>query len=214
MIHAVSVGELNAAIPLIEGLLRARPELHIVITTTTLTGDDRANELFGSKPNFTVARFPLDLTNYLKRFLDSVRPDLVVLMELELWPNLMAICEDRKIPVVVGNGRITGPSYKKYGLLGPIARKMFSARACRLCRKKFMPTDSDRSGARDVRVVGTMKFDSASTIEPPGVEDVARAMGIDRRYPIVVAGSTGPGEENLLLDFYARCLGASRICSL
>lgn len=206
MIHAVSVGELNAARPLIDGLLKALPDLHIVITTTTLTGDERAIELYGSKPNFTVERFPLDLSNYLKRFFDAVRPDLVVLMELELWPNFMAICESRKIPVIVGNGRITQPSYKKYRLLGPITRKMFSRATVSLVQEKIYADRFRHLGAKDVRVVGTMKFDSASTSEPAGVEELAGAMGIDRRHPTVVAGSTGPGEESLLLDFHARCL--------
>ena len=206
MIHAVSVGELNAARPLIDGLLQAQPDLHIVITTTTLTGDDRAIELYGSKANFTVARFPLDLTNYLDRFFNAVRPHLVVLMELELWPNFMAVCEARKIPVVVGNGRITEPSYKKYRLLGPITRKMFSRASVSLVQEEVYAERFRNLGARDVRVVGTMKFDSASTNEPDGAEELASAMGLDRRHPTVVAGSTGPGEESLLLDFYARCL--------
>jgi len=206
MIHAVSVGELNAARPLVDGLLRALPDAHIVITTTTTTGDERAMELYGSKANFTVARFPLDLSKYLKKFLDAVRPDLVVLMELELWPNFMALCDERKIPVVVGNGRITEPSFRKYKLLGPISRRMFSRVSASLVQEEVYAQRFRDLGARDVRVVGTTKFDSASSSAPSGVDELTRVMGIVRGHSTIVAGSTGPGEEAVLLDFYARQL--------
>ena len=107
MIHAVSVGEVNATRALVDALSRERPDVHVIISTTTQTGYDRGEQLFGRAKNVTLIRYPLDFTAAVTRVLDKLRPDLVVLMELEVWPNFVEQCIRRKIPIILANGRLT-----------------------------------------------------------------------------------------------------------
>src|SRR5580765_740877 len=128
MIHAVSLGEINATKMLAGRLRELRPDLQVIISTTTETGYARAMELYGNngeqkspdlllnqEPNpFTVIRYPLDFTPAVSRVLDNLRPSVVALMELELWPNFIRQCARRNIPVVLLNGRVTEPSFRRY----------------------------------------------------------------------------------------------------
>jgi 3-deoxy-D-manno-octulosonic-acid transferase len=208
-IHAVSVGELNAARALVEQLLVRRPDLHIAISTTTTTGHTRAVALFGALPGFNIVRFPLDFTFALRRYLDSIRPDLLVLMELEVWPNLARVCERRRVPIVIANGRMTEPSFRRYRMLGWLSRRMF-ARVTRVVAQDQVQADRfARVGvaAERILVAGTMKFDSASTEAPSEPsERLASDLGIDPAHPLLVAGSTGLGEEAMLLSIFRALL--------
>jgi 3-deoxy-D-manno-octulosonic-acid transferase len=206
LIHAVSVGELNAARGLIDQLRERVPDVQIVITTTTQAGLARAGELYGEKAGFGVVRFPLDFSWRVDRLLDAARPDVVVLMELELWPNWMKRCAQRDIPVVLANGRITEPSYRRYQWLGPVTRRMFGRLAFAFAQDQ---TFADRFAGLGVHrdrlcVGGSMKFDAASIgSDVPGTDNLARDLGLDRsRDRILVCGSTGPGEEAICLDLY------------
>src|SRR5882724_402368 len=106
MLHAVSLGEINAARALVDLLIQQLPELRVILSTTTDTGYDRGRQLYADKaPNVTLIRYPLDFTSAVERTLDTLRPDVVVLMELELWPNFVRSCRKRDIPVVLANGR-------------------------------------------------------------------------------------------------------------
>jgi len=96
------------------GLQQARPELQVIVSVTTDTGYERGKQLYGLTPNVSLVRFPLDFTSAVVRLLNAVRPSLVVLMELELWPNFLRQCAKRHIPVVLVNGRMTSPAFKKY----------------------------------------------------------------------------------------------------
>ena len=174
MIHAVSVGELNATPALVAYLSKARPGLHFVISTTTETGYARALELYG-KPEqqytFTVIRYPLDFTDPVAFLLDNLRPSVVVLMELEVWPNFMRQCARRNIPVLLANGRITEPSFRKYKWMGAVGRRMFRRLSCVCVQDRTYAQRFTSLGVREdrVRVVGTMKFDNAPVAdEIPG----------------------------------------------
>ncbi len=208
MIHAVSVGEINATRALVAGLRERVGGVHLLITTTTKTGLARADELFGRDADVTVARFPLDYSQAVHRLLDAARPDVIVLMELEVWPGMMCAAKSRKIPVIIGNGRITANSARAYAWLGPIGRSMFSRvdqclaqDTTHAARFKALGVPSDR-----ICIAGTMKFDSAPLIQS---RDDIRQLGQSLReslaltQPLIVAGSTGPGEEAMLLDLYA-----------
>src|SRR5512133_1324180 len=92
MIHAVSLGEMNATRALVRTLAEARPELRFVVTTTTDVGWEAAGKLYGADPKVRLVRFPLDFTGPVARLLDTLRPTVVVLMELEVWPNFMLQC--------------------------------------------------------------------------------------------------------------------------
>src|SRR5262249_41618520 len=125
MIHAVSMGEVNATVSIIRMMVERIPEMQIILSTTSDTGFERATKLHQSSKNVTVVRFPLDFTWAVQRALDALRPDVVVLMELEVWPNFMQACQRRQIPVLIANGRLTAWSYRGYRALGPLASTMF-----------------------------------------------------------------------------------------
>lgn len=197
MIHAVSVGEVNATRTLIDALLEKHSDrLRIVLSTTTDTGYARARSLYEGRCH--VVRYPLDFSWMVRRFLNRVRPDAVLLMELELWPTFVATCAGRGIPVGVINGRLSERSFRGYrrfkAFIGPTFRKL--AVACvqdDAYAERFaaMGVPTER-----LHITGTMKWDTAEIADHiDGMDELAAAMGIDRSRPLVVAGSTGPGEE-------------------
>ena len=199
LFHAVSVGEVNAIVGLVDQLA-AQNEIDLIIATTTDTGFARAQQVFA--PRFPVVRYPLDFSVAVKRFLDAVQPDALALVELELWPQMLALCTRRRIPVCVINGRLSERSFNRYRLIKPLVKKTFARLAAAGVQT---PAYADRFIAlgtpRDrVHVLDTMKWDTTQlTDHLPGADELANAMGIDRHRPIVVAGSTGPGEEQLLI---------------
>jgi 3-deoxy-D-manno-octulosonic-acid transferase len=205
MLHAVSLGEMNATRAMAAELLASSPPLQIIISTTTQTGYARGQELYGQDPRVIIVHYPLDFSSAITRFLDSLKPSVVVLMELEVWPNFVLHCHRRGIPVLLVNGRLTAGSFKNYRLGGPLVRRMFG-RLSRVCAQdaqyadRFMAlgTPVDR-----VSVTGTMKFDTAQIADRiAGDIELAEALGLSSDQPIWVCGSTGPGEEALLLDVY------------
>jgi len=207
LIHAVSVGEVNAISKLVDVLhTQAEGSLRIVVSVTTDTGTARARQLF--EPTHRVERFPLDFGRCVKRFLDRVNPQLVALTELEVWPNFVEECNHRGVPVCVINGRLSARSFRQYRRLTALVRSAFAKLTAVAAQtdeyaQRFVAlgTPPDR-----VRVLDSMKWDTADVIDSPAVESVpgaaelARAMGIDRNRPVIVAGSTGLGEEKLLID--------------
>lgn len=202
LIHAVSVGEVNATRQLVEQLeSRFGRSLRIVISTTTDTGFARAKALY--EPRHDVVRYPLDFTRSVRRFLDAVSPAAVVLIELELWPVFTAECERRGVPVAVVNGRLSERSFGRYRLIRPLVRRSFERLAAAAVQDEVYAQRFIALGARPERVTvtGTMKWDTAVIADDaPGSEALAKAMGIDRSSPLIVCGSTGPGEEKLFLD--------------
>jgi 3-deoxy-D-manno-octulosonic-acid transferase len=210
MIHAVSLGEIDATRALVRMLAEARDDLKFVISTTTDTGAERARELYGNDPKVTLIRYPLDFSSAIARVLDGLRPSVVVLMELEVWPNFIRHCARRDIPVLLVNGRLTTASYRNYRFGRPLIAPMFR-RLAAVCvqdetyAKRFKDLGAP---AGRVRVTGTMKFDTAPPPgEVPGVRELANAValrpGVER---VWVCGSTGPVEEVLILEAYRNLL--------
>jgi 3-deoxy-D-manno-octulosonic-acid transferase len=195
LIHAVSVGETNTLRALVPML---REHADVIVSATTDTGLARATALFGPE---SVVRFPLDFSGAVERFLDAVEPDAVALVELEVWPNFVAQCAQRGIPVAVINGRLSAKSFTNYQrvrrLVSPtFARLNLAAVQDEPYAARFVALGTP---ARHVRVTGTMKWDSAELESSvPGADELAAAMGIDRSRPLVVAGSTAEGEEALV----------------
>jgi 3-deoxy-D-manno-octulosonic-acid transferase len=201
MLHSVSVGETGALRQLVP-LLAAHAD--VVVTATTDTGIARARELYCGTA--TVLRYPLDFSWSVRRFLDAVRPDVVGLVELEVWPNFIGACAERGVPVAVINGRLSARSFKGYRRMRWALRGMFASLSAAAVqdeayaeRFRAMGTPSER-----VRVTGSMKWDAASfTAEAGKVDELARGLGIDRSRPLVVAGSTAEASgmtEEALLD--------------
>ncbi len=199
-VHGVSLGEINAARQIVEKLDRCFPDREVVVSSTTDTGYARACRLFGGQRVF---RFPLDFSYSVGMTLRRVDPGVIVLMELEIWYNLVRMATGRGIRVAVINGRLTERSAKRLGRLGPITRSMFGSLS-RVCAQDEVIASRFRSlgtGPERVSVTGSMKWDTASTADQVGGADrLAAAMGIDGQRPLWVCGSTGPGEETMILD--------------
>jgi len=196
LLHAVSVGEVNA-IRLLVDELKAN-DFDIVVCVTTDTGLRRAKELFAEK--HTVTRFPFDFGFSIKKFLQRVKPTVIGLVELEVWPNLIGISAKKNIPVVVINGRLSERSYKRYKLAKCILRKTFSRLSAIGMQSEEYATRVRELGGVNVKVLGTMKWDNATigdTID--GADELAEDLQIDKTKPLIVAGSTTPEEHLLLL---------------
>ena len=201
LLHAVSVGEVNALRALVPMMVE---QCDVIVSVTTDTGLKQAQSLFGDIEHCEVVRYPLDCSWMVRRFLDLVKPDVVGLVELEVWPNFIKGCVKRGIPVGIINGRLSARSFKGYHRF----RFFIAPSFWRLGFACVQDQDyADRIGAMGVsgdriEITGSMKWDSvdASVHAEPCAKAIAiaRAMGIDLDKPIVVAGSTGPGEEALL----------------
>ncbi|HEX5122745.1 MAG TPA: lipid IV(A) 3-deoxy-D-manno-octulosonic acid transferase [Rhodanobacteraceae bacterium] len=204
-IHAVSLGEVNAAVPLIEALMRRYGDSPFVITTVTPTGSARVLQLFGDRV-FHVY-LPYDLTTAVRRFLDRIRPRLAVIMETEIWPNLFMACADRDIAIVVANARLSEKSLRGYWPIQPLARR---AIRCASFIAAQSASDNERLHAlgaptERLAVVGNLKFDMNV---PADVVDLGRefraSAGADR--PVWIAASTHEGEEMIVLKAHAEVL--------
>jgi 3-deoxy-D-manno-octulosonic-acid transferase len=122
-IHAVSVGEVNAAKTVVDELAKRLPDYEILITTTTDTGFARANAVFGKE--HTVAFFPLDFSVIMQRAFRNIKPAVCLLMELEVWPNFVEIAHKMKIPVAVVNGRLSQRSLERYQKVNFLTKRIF-----------------------------------------------------------------------------------------
>ena len=208
LIHAVSVGEVNLLRPLVAIFEEHHPDIDLVIAATTNTGFARAEALFGAR--HAVVRYPLDFSGAVKRFLEAIEPDAVALVELEVWPNFIDACAARGIAVCVINGRLSERSFRGYrkakALIGPSFRRLsFAAVQTEAYAERFR-----HMGVADVRVYDTMKWDAPGIAPAPGsdlmsdhvegAERLAAELGIDPARPLVVLGSSAPGEEKLLRD--------------
>ena len=201
MLHAVSVGEVAALRHLVP-LLTAHAE--VVISVTTDTGLARARELFGALGDAChVVRYPLDFSWSVARFLRAVEPDAVALVELEVWPNFIRACEARRVPVCVINGRLSARSFRGYRKARRFLAPTFGRLAFAAVQDEAYAGRFEFMGVDPLRcfLTGSMKWDSAR-IEPAsevkGSDALARELGIDSARPLIVAGSTGPGEEAML----------------
>lgn len=210
LIHAVSVGEINATTSLVRLLSAARPDLRFIVSTTSLTGSNRARELYGKNPKVTLIRYPFDFSASIARLMESQRPAVAVLMELELWPNFMLACARHGVPVVLVNGRLSAHSYRGYRLASLFTRPMFRRLAFACVQEETYARRFSRAGVRPsrIRVTGTMKFDTAEIAHCiEGADRLAEDVGLSPgQEPIWVCGSTGPGEEEILLDVHAQLL--------
>ncbi len=204
-IHAVSLGEVNAALPLIEALMLRYRDSKFVITTVTPTGSDRVLQLFGSRV-FHVY-LPYDMTSAVKRFLDRVRPRFAVIMETEIWPNLFMTCANRHIAIVIANARLSERSLRGYWPIQPLVRR---AIRCASFIAAQSASDGERLralGAPEPRlaVVGNLKFDM---VVPPGLRErgIAFRVAAGGARPVWIAASTHEGEELIVLRAHATVL--------
>lgn len=195
-IHAVSVGESLASIPLVRELRSRLGEYRIVISTTTLTGQKVARSRITDAEGFFY--FPFDWSFSVKRALDIVNPSLVVLMESELWPNFLRICEKRSIPVIVANGRISDRSFNRALKLGSLVRRLYSRVACFAMQSAIDAERVRALGVSDDRVCvcGNLKYDIQGS--PECAPTLTYFFAGDRR-PLIIAASTVGGEDEIVI---------------
>ncbi len=205
MLHSVSVGETLAAIPLVRALRHRYPFLPITVTTMTPTGSERVQSAFGKDVHHVY--LPYDLPGAMNRFLNEVNPKLVIVMETELWPNLIKSLHQRKIPLVVANARLSARSaagYKKFsGFIGNIMRRItLIAAQNQEDGDRFLELGLKRN---QLAITGSLKFDISITPEL-----AARALALRRQWaprrPVWIATSTHDGEETLILQAHRQLL--------
>ncbi|MBI2734742.1 MAG: 3-deoxy-D-manno-octulosonic acid transferase [Aquabacterium sp.] len=194
-VHAVSLGEARAAAPLIQALRQQRPNMRLVLTHSTATGRDAGRSLL--QPGDVQTWFPFDTPGAVKRFLAMHRPDVGVLMETEVWPNVQHVARRMGVPMVLANARLSDKSLKQGMRLAALMRPAAHSLTAALAQT---PDDARRlqaMGAQDVRVCGNVKFDMS-----PAPELLAQGQTWSRASarPIVLAASTREGEEPGLLD--------------
>ena len=203
-LHGVSVGEVHLLASL-AGELRSQADaasrpIDCVISSSTTTGLDVAAQRFGAERVFPC---PLDFTWAIDRVLDRVRPDLLVLGELELWPNLLARVARRGVPIVIANARMSERSAAGYARIGPLVRRMLARVDLVIARSQ---ADADRFatlGARDVVVTGSMKFDGVrGDRAAPDVARLRALAGIAPDEIVFLAGSTQEPEERLAAEAF------------
>ncbi len=195
LLHAVSVGEVNTLRKLIPKLIENNYE--VVVCVTTDTGIKRATELFSQ--TCVVTRFPFDFSFAVRRFLKRIKPTVIALVELEVWPNFIGQSDTLSIPVVIINGRLSERSYDRYKLAKPFLRKTFSRIAAIGMQTEEYAHRVMSLGGNNVSVQGTMKWDNVDTSKSSieGADDLASNLGIDAQKPLIVAGSTAPEEHKL-----------------
>ncbi len=196
LIHGVSVGEVKVAMPLVSALAERHPDLEVVLSASTDTGLEVARR---SYPDMRIVRFPLDVSPVAARMLRRIRPDCVVLVELEVWPAFLRCCNRLGIPVAVVNGRITDGSYANYrrfrGLLPQFDRiSLFCAQD-----DGYAERFRELSGApQRVLVTGNMKADGLHVGPRDPGEELRRRCGARPGQRVIVAGSTHDPEEAIV----------------
>jgi len=207
-VHAVSVGEVLTARPLITELKRRYPNLRMFLSTTTMAGQQLARR--SVRDVDAVFYFPFDLGFVVKRTLDLVRPRLFVMMETEIWPNLLRECHARGVKTAVVNGRLSSRSFPRYRMIRPMMRRVLE----HIDRFLVQSEESARRfidlGADPARVVvtGSLKFDSieatSTALQARARDRVLRYFRLSGARPVIVAGSTMKGEETAVLRAFRK----------
>ncbi|OHB68540.1 MAG: hypothetical protein A2Y77_16725 [Planctomycetes bacterium RBG_13_62_9] len=213
-LHAVSVGEVNAAKSLVTEIEQQLPGYEIVVSTTTDTGFAQADKLFGRK--WSVCHFPLDLSWAVRRAFDRIRPSICLLMELEVWPNFLFAAQGREIPVVVVNGRISDKSFSRYRRIEWLTRTFFGKLSLVLAQTEEYAERFRELGCPAERVIVTssLKYDTAQVADRvEGAEALAEQLNLAGAR-LWVAGGTGDDEEQIILDVHKSLIESNRFDGL
>lgn len=204
-VHAVSMGETIAAIPLIKAIKNQYPDLPIVLTNMTITGSARAQAAFGDTVLHSYV--PYDLPGTVSRFISRINPKMIIVMETELWPNLFAIAHKKNIPIVLANARLSEKSAKGYQLIAPLTRQMLSAINVLASQgvadaERFIKLGMKKE---NVIVTGNIKFDLEL---PKNLLEKSKALReqLGNNRLIWIAASTHPGEDEIILNAHHEIL--------
>ncbi|MCA6222202.1 lipid IV(A) 3-deoxy-D-manno-octulosonic acid transferase [Photorhabdus antumapuensis] len=205
LLHSVSVGETLAAIPLVRALRHHYPFLPITVTTMTPTGSERVLSALGNDVNHVY--LPYDLPGSMERFLNQVNPKLVIIMETELWPNLIFQLHQRNIPLVIANARLSARSAEGYQKVASFVKTMLRSITLIAAQnpedgERFVELGLKRS---QLTITGSLKFDISVTPELAAKAVTLRRQWAARR-PVWIATSTHDGEESIILDAHCKLL--------
>ncbi len=195
-IHAASVGEFNAVLPLIERLGTVRPDLRFLVTTGTVTSANIAATRLAGKAIHQYA--PIDTPQAVRQFLDHWKPDLAVLTESEIWPNLVLATADRKIPLALVNGRMSARSARRWRRRRRIAQQLFGRFNLVLAQNPALARQFATLGAPRTLAAGNLKIDAPAP--PVDTAELARLRLIVGARPLLVAASTHEGEERIVAE--------------
>ena len=205
-IHAVSVGEVNAAAPLLEALRLRHPDVPMLVTTTTPTGSARVRALWGDGVRHVY--LPYDLPGAVQNFLSHFQPKLALVMETEIWPNLFAGLERRDVPVIIANARLSERSLKGYRPIAPLVRAALATIDCVAAQSEADAARYRLLGAppHKVEITGNLKYDLPV---PEGIVETAADWRRDwGGRPVWIAASTHPEEEAIVLDAHRAVLAS------
>ncbi len=203
-LHAVSVGETMAAKPLLQALLQKFPDHAVLVTTSTPTGSAQLRKLFPERVEHFY--FPYDLPNVIRRFLNRINPDILIVMETEIWPNLYHQCHQRKIPVVLANARLSERSLKGYKRISLLIKPVFKAISLLSPQSEADAKRFYQIGAckQQTMVCGNLKFEIKTAADIKETGDGLRH-NIGNRL-VWIAASTHKGEDEILLQVHAKVL--------
>jgi len=203
-VHAVSVGETLAVAPLIEKLLNADPKRQVVVTSTTPTGRAQVERLFDKR--VSCCWVPFDTPGSVARFLAHWRPSLTVLVETEIWPNIVLQCKRHKIPVMLANARLSSRSARGYARAGLLAKPVIASLTLIACQQKadarrFIALGAD---SHKTLVTGSVKFDIARSRVIRQRDSLLEQLAMSSDRLIFLAGSTHHGEEELVVAAFTQ----------
>lgn len=209
LIHAVSVGEIQVALRFMAELRARRPQTAFVLTTTTSTAHRIAENTIGRDD--LLLYFPADFPGIVRRALRQINPRGLILVESELWPNLVRQAAQRQIPVMLLNGRISSRSFRRYRLVRPLVKKVLEHFALFCAQSSEDMARLIELGAEPQRVhaTGSAKYDIAGEPCAAGEHFIEKLqlLGFNKQNQLLVGGSTWPGEEKALLEIYVRLRG-------
>ncbi|HKN85337.1 MAG TPA: 3-deoxy-D-manno-octulosonic acid transferase [Nitrospiraceae bacterium] len=201
-VHAVSLGEVTAAVPLVRMLHIQHPDYRLIVTTVTETGREAVEQRLAgvAEHRYVPLDFPWVVSSVIQRW----RPALFICVETELWPNLLRILSSRGVPVVLVNGRLSSRSYRGYRFIRPLMKQMLAAVTCCLMQSNRDAERITNLGAPADRVLctGNIKFDQPVPHIEQTDSDALRNLLLTDDEELFVAGSTHPGEEEQVLDCY------------
>jgi 3-deoxy-D-manno-octulosonic-acid transferase len=203
-IHAVSVGEVNATKTLVAELKKQLPDYEIIISATTDTGIEQAQKIYGK--DLKVFFYPFDFSFVVRRAFKNLKPNICLLMELEVWPNFTSHAAKSNIPVVVVNGRISDRSFPRYKLIKPLAANTFKKVALFLAQDNtYAQRFIELGGRKQATIVtGSLKYDTAQiTDKVDGADKIAQQLNIAGQR-LIVAGGTGVDEEKIIIDVFKK----------
>lgn len=210
-IHCVSVGEVQAARPLVQAIKEQFPHHLIAISTITRTGQNVAHDVF-KQHAARVFYFPFDWRWIVRRALRAINPNAVIVLETELWPGFLRECQSQKIPVALVNGRLSEQSFRRYRLIKPFMRRVLSC-----LDLAIMQTEADAKrihalgmAPEKTLVFGSMKFDAGTTMQTDSLSNEFRErFKLSDGVPLILAASTHDPEEVLLLNSFRQIISRS-----